>query len=226
MAKRCIFGQPKRQDHDDTAVDPGVARQPDTAVTRRIYFKDFLVPGCREPFSLRQGRRDDSTTSRLGDGAHPNPKSPAKGSAKHPRDFCGTLPSPSVLSCARRSQRPSSPQVLDQFVANGIRQLQNRLSTETSQLPRRVALTRRRSAVRDRQHPQKSKSSERPPTPCRLFVHYFCSLYRAAAGRTPRARDAFSATASSRCVPRISRRRVRPRKSPSLRGAAVTSMPA
>src|SRR5437016_842436 len=118
------------------------------------------------------------------------------------------------------------PQVLDQFVANGIRQLQNRLSTETSQLPRRVALTRRRSAVRDRQHPQKSKSSERPPTPCRLFVHYFCSLYRAAAGRTPRARDAFSATASSRCVPRISRRRVRPRKSPSLRGAAVTSMPA
>jgi len=58
VAKRCIFGQPKRHDHDDTAVDPGVARQPDTAVTRRIYFKDFLVPGCREPFSLRQGRLD------------------------------------------------------------------------------------------------------------------------------------------------------------------------
>src|SRR6267378_1341259 len=126
---------PKRQDHDDTAVDPGIARQPDTAVTRRIYFKDFLAPGCREPFSLRQGRLDDLTTSRLGDGAHPNPKSPAKGSAKHPRDFCGTLPSPSVLSCARRSQRPSSPQVLDQFVANGIRQLQNRLSTETRNCP-------------------------------------------------------------------------------------------
>ena len=30
VAKRCIFGQPKRQDHDDTAVDPGIARQPDT----------------------------------------------------------------------------------------------------------------------------------------------------------------------------------------------------
>src|SRR6266478_2065224 len=135
VAKRCIFGQPKRQDHDDTAVDPGIARQPDTAVTRRIYFKDFLAPGCREPFSLRQGRLDDLTTSRLGDGAHPNPKSPAKGSAKHPRDFCGTLPSPSVLSCARRSQRPSSPQVLDQFVANAIRQLQNRLSTETRNCP-------------------------------------------------------------------------------------------
>ena len=110
VANRCIFGQPKRQDHDDTAVDPGIARQPDTAVTRRIYFKDFSASGCREPFSLRQGRLDDLTTSRLGDGAHPNPKSPAKGSAKHPRDFCGTLPSPSVLFCARRSQRPSSTQ--------------------------------------------------------------------------------------------------------------------
>ena len=102
---------PRRQDHDDTAVDPGIARQPDTAVTRRIYFKDFSASGCREPFSLRQGRLDDLTTSRLGDGAHPNPKSPAKGGAKHPRDFCGTLPSFSVLFCARRSQRPSSPQV-------------------------------------------------------------------------------------------------------------------
>jgi hypothetical protein len=68
---------PKRQDHDDTAIDPGIARQPDTAVTRRIYFKDYLAPGCREPFSLRQGRLDDLTTTRLGDGAHPNPKSPA-----------------------------------------------------------------------------------------------------------------------------------------------------
>jgi len=79
-------------------------------VTRRIYFKDFSASGCREPFSLRQGRLDDLTTSRLGDGAHPNPKSPAKGGAKHPRDFCGTLPSLSVLFCARRSQRPSSTQ--------------------------------------------------------------------------------------------------------------------
>ena len=107
VANRCIFGEPKRQDHDDTAGDPGLARQPDTAVTRRIYFKDFLAPGCREPFSLRQGRLDDLTTSRLGDGAHPNPKSPAKGSAKHPRDFCGTLLYPTVLSRARRLQRPS-----------------------------------------------------------------------------------------------------------------------
>jgi hypothetical protein len=104
--------------------------RPDTAVTRRICFKDFLAPGCREPFSLLQGRLDDLTTSRLGDGAHPNPKSPAKGSAKHPRDFCGTLPCRSVLSCARRSQRPSSPQVSINFVANRIRQLQIQLLTE------------------------------------------------------------------------------------------------
>src|ERR1700730_7694107 len=109
VAKRCIFGQPKRQDLDDTAVDPGLARQPDTAVTRRMYFKDFLAPGCREPFSLRQGRLDDLTTSRLGDGAHPNPKSPAKGRAKHPRDFCGTLPCPLLCSSVLddRNGRPA-----------------------------------------------------------------------------------------------------------------------
>jgi hypothetical protein len=58
-------------------------------VTRRIYFKDYLAPGCREPFSLRQGRLDDLTTTRFGDGAHPNPKSPAKGSARHPRGRAG-----------------------------------------------------------------------------------------------------------------------------------------
>ena len=31
--ERCIFGLPKRQDRDDTAVDPEIARQPDLAVT-------------------------------------------------------------------------------------------------------------------------------------------------------------------------------------------------
>ena len=72
-------------------------------MTRRIYFKDFSASGCREPFSLRQGRLDDLTTSRLGDGAHPNPKSPAKGSAKHPRDFCGTLPSAGQIPPAVRA---------------------------------------------------------------------------------------------------------------------------
>jgi Predicted membrane protein (DUF2127) len=40
----------------------------------------------------------------------PPKKSPA-GSCSSPREICGTLPSPSVLFCARRSQRPSSPQV-------------------------------------------------------------------------------------------------------------------
>ena len=35
----------------------------------------------------------------------------------------GLLRDSPVLSCARRVQRPSDPQVFDQFVANGIKQL-------------------------------------------------------------------------------------------------------
>jgi hypothetical protein len=62
-----------------------------------------------------------------------NSNSPAIGSrgvAEFLRDSRGTLPCPPVLFCARRSQRPSSPQVSINFVANGIRQLQIQLPTE------------------------------------------------------------------------------------------------
>jgi hypothetical protein len=59
-----------------------------------------------------------------------NTNRPAMGRCGALRDLRGTCPCPSVLSCARRSQRPSSPQVSINFVANGIRQLQIQLPTE------------------------------------------------------------------------------------------------
>jgi hypothetical protein len=67
----------------------------------------------------------------------------------------GLLRDSPVLSCARRLQRPSSPQVLDQFVANRIKQLPYGLVYEICGLCSRSALTRRMSAVRSRQHPPK-----------------------------------------------------------------------
>jgi hypothetical protein len=87
------------------------------------------------------------------------------------RDFCGTFLCFPVLSCARRSQRPSSHTVSDQLRFRHAAQFRSRA--------RRPTLTRRRWAVRARQHPLKSIN------------------YRAAA-RTPRAHKELSGTASSR----------------------------
>jgi len=60
---------------------------------------------------------------------------PAIGSRAAPRDFCGTLLCPTMLSCARRSQRPSSHTVFDQFTANRIRQLRFRHSAQFRSRP-------------------------------------------------------------------------------------------
>jgi hypothetical protein len=65
----------------------------------------------------------------------------------------GLLRDSLALSCARRVQRPSDPQVFDQFVANRIKQLPYGLVCEICDLCSRSALTRRMSAVRSRQHP-------------------------------------------------------------------------
>src|SRR5712671_3836227 len=69
-------------------------------------------------------------------------------------ELCGTLAGLSrVYLCSPvlddRNGRPAT-QVFDQLAANRIRQLQIRFSCRDSQLPRRVALTRRMSAVRAR----------------------------------------------------------------------------
>ena len=50
-----------------------------------------------------------------------------------------------------RNGRPAT-QVFEHVISNGIRQLQVRPTGQDSQLPRRIALTRRMSAVRARQH--------------------------------------------------------------------------
>jgi hypothetical protein len=72
------------------------------------------------------------------------------------QSLAGLLRDSPALSCARRLQRPSDPQVFDQFVANRIKLLPFGLVGEICGLCSRVALTRRMSAVRSRQHPPNS----------------------------------------------------------------------
>ncbi len=81
-----------------------------------------------------------------------------------------------MLNCARRLQRPPSRTVFDQFIANEIRHLQIRVLSRLSQPPRRIALTRRMSAVRSRQHPPNSTSYVTHGSLCPFFVHYFWVL--------------------------------------------------
>ena len=78
--------------------------------------------------------------------------------AARPAWRAGLLRDSPVLSCARRVQRPSDPQVFDQFVANRIKQLPYGLVGGICGLCSRSALTRRRSAVRVRQHPPNKKT--------------------------------------------------------------------
>jgi len=77
--------------------------------------------------------------------------------ARHSRHIscgpAGLLRDSPVLSCARRVQRPSCPQVFDSLAAIGIKQLPYGLVREIRCLYSRSALTRRMSAVRSRQHP-------------------------------------------------------------------------
>jgi hypothetical protein len=98
----------------------------------------------------------------------------------------GLLRDSPVLSCARRLQRPSDPQVFDQFVANRIKQLRHGLVCEICGLCSRVALTRRMSAVRSRQqahtHSPLRVQDASLACPAYVFVHerpafivHFCS---------------------------------------------------
>ena len=122
----------------------------------------------------------------------------ARHAGRRQQSSAGLLRDSPVLSCARRVQRPSDPQVFDQFVTNRIKQLPYGLICEIRGLCSRAALTRRMSAVRARQHPPESSTCARLSTPCPLFVHYFGAAFlqlevTAASGLSALRRNSFAA---------------------------------